>query len=372
MSKKKNNLNYIPASAKTAAQKKEEAKQNKGENLSPEMRAKLLKKRAWTLSVISLCFVLVLTLSILFGSYTPTYYNEKTNTAPESTITSGIISNQEFNYSSLLYNGESSDALQQPYLPSEWTLSETVATSSVAGIVSRDSAKEAKVKADLKAVGITNESDISKILDDSDATSDKNVLLMYNKTSSNVRAYSNSFSVAANNYLKVTVRVRTNVVAGDGAFIALKTSASDSKTAELSFTGINHADWKEYTFFVEGSKTSSQTLYLFVGFGTSSSQVSGWAEFDYAKAESIKKVDYINQTKDTTSTVIKTKSYVNDMNEDDKFEDVDVWTNSTVPSMQGATINVGEISSKYELPFYNKDILSVYEVSNTSSKSWGT
>ncbi len=58
---KKNNLNYIPASAKTAAQKKDDAKQKQSRpssgELSAEARKKLLKKRVWTLSVISLSFI---------------------------------------------------------------------------------------------------------------------------------------------------------------------------------------------------------------------------------------------------------------------------------------------------------------------------
>lgn len=381
MSKKKNNLNYIPASAKTAAQKKEEAKQSKRENLSPEMRAKLLKKRAWTLSVISLCFVLVLTLSILFASYTPTYYNEKTNKAPGSDVVSGIIANEEFGLSTLLYNNSVSTLLQQPYLPSDWTLSQTTATTAVSGIISRDESTKSKVQSDLKAVGITDTDDINAILANTDATADKddkNVLLMYNKTSANTRAYSNSFSVAANSYLKVTVKVRADIADGEGAYIALKTSASDSKEAEVIFTGIKDADWTEYTFFVEGSKTSSKTLYLFVGLGTSDSKVQGWAEFDYAKAQTVKKVDYIKTVNENSSTTIKTKSYVNDINETNWFDSI--FDNS--PVMQKGVYNtttkkydlvaltpeVGVQNAEYELPFYDANT-PVYKLSNTASSS---
>lgn len=368
MSKKKNNLNYIPASAKTAAQKKEEAKQSKRENLSPEMRAKLLKKRAWTLSVISLCFVLVLTLSILFASYTPTYYNEKTNKAPGSDVVSGIIANEEFGLSTLLYNNSVSTLLQQPYLPSDWTLSQTTATTAVSGIISRDESAKSKVQSDLKAVGITDTDDINAILANTDATADKddkNVLLMYNKTSANTRAYSNSFSVAANSYLKVTVKVRADIADGEGAYIALKTSASDSKEAEVIFTGIKDADWTEYTFFVEGSKTSSKTLYLFVGLGTSDSKVQGWAEFDYAKAQTVKKVDYIKTVNENSSTTIKTKSYVNDINETNLF--ASKFGASNV--IDGVVPEIGVSNPGYELPFYNASNLEVYKLSNPASSS---
>ena len=191
MSKKKNNLNYIPASAKTAAQKQEEAKQSKRENLSPEARAKLLKKRAWTLSAISLCFALVLTLSILFASYTPTYYNEKTNNEPESTVVSGIIANEQFDLSDVLYNGKVSNTLQQPYPPSGWTLTEKPASQAVVGAINLENNSNDKVKKDLEANGIDS-ADANAILTDA-----QDVLLIYNKTATGARAYSSSFSVAA-------------------------------------------------------------------------------------------------------------------------------------------------------------------------------
>lgn len=363
MSKKKINLNYIPASAKTAAQKKEEAVQSKRANLSSEARAKLLKKRAWTLSVLSLSIVLVMTLSILFASYQPTYYSEKTNSTPDSTVTSGIIANEDFNLSKLLYNGEVSDALQHPYIPANWSLSEKSFSKSVAGIVSRDADDNDKVSADLKAAGIADADveNILKIESGESSTADKNVLLMYNKTATDMRAYSNSFSVSANSYLEIKVKVRANVESGDGAFVSLKTSASDSKTPELAFTGITHNEWKEYTFYVEGSKTSAKTLYLFVGLGTSSNAVKGWAEFDYAVAEKAKKVDYIETAKDTVgSTVIKTKSYVDNKNDENLFEST--FGSSAV--MTGGTAHIGEITNEYELPFYDKDNLEVYKVAN--------
>lgn len=364
MSKKKNNLNYIPASAKTAAQKKEEAKQNSRENLSAEARAKLLKKRAWTLSAISLCFVLVLTLSILFASYTPTYYNEKTNKEPESNIVSGVIENDEFGLSDILFNVNPSNVLQQPYYPAGWTLTQKTVAQSVLGTVSRDSGKKDKVEKDLKANGVAD-ADLNSVLSvesGESATADKNVLLIYNKTETDARAYSSSFSVPANSYLKITVRARTNIANG-GAFISFKTSASDSKAAERSFTGINHSEWKDYTFYVEGNKTSSKTLYLFVGLGTSSDPVQGWAEFDYAKAEQIKKADYIAKTEGTINeTVEKTKSYVENKNDQDLFD-----------SMLGSSVMtygeklIGEVAGEYELPFYNHASLPVYKLANTTT-----
>ena len=363
MSKKKTNLNYIPASAKTAAQKKEEAVQSKRANLSSAERAKLLKKRAWTLSVLSLSIVLVMTLSILFASYVPTLYSEKTNSTPESTAVSGIIANEEFNLSNLLYNGEVSDVLQHPYIPANWALTDKSFSKSVAGVVSRDADDSDKVSTDLKAAGIADADvdDILAIESGESSTADKNVLLMYNKTATDMRAYSNSFTVAPNSYLEIKVKVRANVTSGDGAFVSLKTSASDSKTPELAFTGITHNEWKEYTFYVEGSKTSAKTLYLFVGLGTSSNAVKGWAEFDYAVAEQAKKVDYIETVKGTVDeTVIKTKSYVGNAKDENLFESR--FGSSAV--MTGGTAHVGEITDEYELPFYDKDNLEVYKVAN--------
>ncbi|MBR5145354.1 MAG: hypothetical protein IKV34_01680 [Clostridia bacterium] len=364
MSKKKNNLNYIPASAKTAAQKQEEAKQSKRENLSPEARAKLLKKRAWTLSAISLCFVLVLTLSILFASYTPTYYNEKTNKEPDPTVVSGIIANEQFGLSDVLYNGKVSNSLQQPYQPSGWTLTEKSVDQAVAGAISLKDDSKDKVKKDLEANGVSTD-DADAILTDTQtaADADKDVLLIYNKTATGTRAYSSSFSVAANSYLKITVRARTSVDNG-GAFISFKTSASDSKAAERAFTGISHSDWKEYTFYVEGNKTSSKTIYLFVGLGTSSDPVEGWAQFDYAKAEKIKKANYIKQVEDpdpSEANFVKTKSYVENKNDNDLFKSKIAPKDSAIT---GVAPMIGELN---DLPFHNASVLPVYKLANTTT-----
>lgn len=209
---KKNNLTYVPASAKTAAQKQDEAKQQRrrrsSANLSPEARKKLLKKRVWTLSVITLSMILVLTLSLIFATYEPTLYSEKTNTAPTEDADSNLIKNQEFSLSKLLYNGLLSSAVSYPYLPDNWTLSDSSnANNSVSGVVSLGSDDTDRVTNGLKSMGLTD-AQISDILNtdgfdntqsdgssDETETKDNSVMLFYNKTESNSMVTSNSFTV---------------------------------------------------------------------------------------------------------------------------------------------------------------------------------
>lgn len=371
---KKNNLNYIPASAKTAAQKQEEAKKNKRRDsyeLSAEAKSRLLKKRIWTLSVISLSLILVLTLSIIFATYQPTLYSEKTNTPPTEDAQEGLIKNQDFNLSALLYNGLHSQALQYPFMPESWSLSNKSINDSVAGIISRDEDEKANVIDGLKANGLTDDQ-INKLLaiDASENLADdadKSVLLINNKAPTDVRVYSNSFSVPANGYLEITVKIRTEITSGDGAYIALKTTTSDSAEAELQFTRVNtNGVWQEYKFFVEGSKTSSKTLYLFAGLGTDDNKVQGWAEIDFAKAVSAKKVSYIENAEKTDEELLaantKTKSYVKDINDENIF---DIYPVGMLDS-NGNAMTPKTNSELGELPFYGTP--EVYGITNNDKQ----
>lgn len=377
---KKNNLTYVPASAKTAAQKQDEAKQQRrrrsSANLSPEARKKLLKKRVWTLSVITLSMILVLTLSLIFATYEPTLYSEKTNTAPTEDADSNLIKNQEFSLSKLLYNGLLSSAVSYPYLPDNWTLSDSSnANNSVSGVVSLGSDDDGKVTNGLKSMGLTD-AQISDILNtdgfdntqsdgssDETETKDNSVMLFYNKTESNAMVTSNSFTVPTGGYLEITVRIRTSVTQGDGAFIALGTTSTySSDSATVQFTGVDtDGAWKEYKIYLEGNKTSTRTVYLFIGLGTSSSPVSGWAEVDYATAVSAKKVDYLGAAENSGD--VKTHTFVQNASEDS----VDIG--SMIASGSVSAMTAEEITGDAnlaELPFETSADRVIYKVSNTS------
>lgn len=377
---KKNNLTYVPASAKTAAQKQDEAKQQRrrrsSANLSPEARKKLLKKRVWTLSVITLSMILVLTLSLIFATYEPTLYSEKTNTAPTEDTDSNLIKNQEFSLSKLLYNGLLSSAVSYPYLPDNWTLSDSSnANNSVSGVVSLGSDDTDRVTNGLKSMGLTD-AQISDILNtdgfdntqsdgssDETETKDNSVMLFYNKTESNAMVTSNSFTVPTGGYLEITVRIRTSVTQGDGAFIALGTTSTySSDSATVQFTGVDtDGAWKEYKIYVEGNKTSTRTVYLFIGLGTSSSPVSGWAEVDYATAVSAKKVDYLGASENSGD--VKTHTFVKNASEDS----VDIG--SMIASGSVSAMTAEEITGDAnlaELPFETSADRVIYKVSNAA------
>lgn len=374
---KKNNLNYIPASAKTAAQRQEEAKQQRrsraSANLSPADRKKLIFKRVWTLSVITLCLVLVLTLSLIFATYEQPLYEEITNTAPSETGDDGLIKNQEFSFSKLLYNGLLSSAVAYPYLPDNWSLTDSSsANSTVNGIISLDDGDKGRVTQSLKGMGL-DDSTVNTLLDktgfaitqEEGEEQDANVMLFYNKTAANARVTSNSFSVPVSGYLKITVRIRSDITTGDGAFIALGTTSTYSaETATMQFAGIDTAgEWREYTFYVEGNKTSTRTVYLFVGLGTSSSAVQGWAEVDYAKAESCKKVDYLT-AESQTADAIKTHTFVQNANETPV--DISLITAGAIDN-NGQTVSyLADNSEAGELPF--ADSVDIYKVSNTDGQ----
>ncbi len=368
MSKKKNELYYVPASAKTAAQKEEEAKKNRKSNdyrnLTEQQKSKLLKKRIWTLSVVTLSLVLVLTLSLIFATYSPTLYEEKGNTAPDIVADEGIIKNEEFSLSKLIYNGLTSDNLQYPYIPSSWTVSSD--SHSIAGIISRKGDEKEKVKKSLLANGVA-QSDIDTLLEASDLTSEDanaDVMLFYNSTASYSRIYSNSFTVPASGYLEIKVRIRSSVTSG-GAFIGFKTSTSSSADWEKVFTGINtNGEWKEYSFYIEGSKTSSTTVYLHAGLGTSDEPVAGWAEIDYAKAENTKKVTYMDNA-ELSADNVKTISYVKESSSKNLFGTS--FNPSMIDRNDAIVSPVKGSDFNGELPFADSDNIDIFTVDNSSN-----
>ena len=146
-----------------------------------------------------------MTLSIIFATYQPTLYAEKPNTPPTLTEEDTLIKNQEFNLSRYIYNGLVPAQLQYPYLPDTWSLTNKNLNDSVAGIISRNEDEREKVIKGLKGAGITDDATINQLLavesennanlevQDKDAEN-KDVMLFYNKTATDVRVYSNSFT----------------------------------------------------------------------------------------------------------------------------------------------------------------------------------
>lgn len=81
---------------------------------------------------------------------------------------------------------------------------------------------------------------------------------------------SSSFSVASSQYLKVSVWVKTDSITGHGAYVALRTSDSQASSDyyAVRMENISTAGaWEQYSFYIEGAKNTSQTLYFELGLG---------------------------------------------------------------------------------------------------------
>lgn len=108
---------------------------------------------------------------------------------------------------------------------------------------------------------------------------DENVLMIYNKQSTSYGYRSNSMSLTANKYYKLTVDVRTDSIEGAGAYITLT-----GDTYKQFAVGSTNGQWKTYTFYFETSKISSNSVYLLLsnGYkGLNDNQLSkGYAFFD--------------------------------------------------------------------------------------------
>ncbi|MBR5250479.1 MAG: hypothetical protein IKV38_00460, partial [Clostridia bacterium] len=223
-----------------------------------------------------------------------------------STLT---IRNSNFKYT--YANGQN---LQYPLVADNWTTKNSSSPNSVAmGVV--DTADWSKVVSDSKANNLFTEFDSLNpyypSYNESEGFDTENSRVYMIKKdlsieSEAVTVVSNSFSVSAGQYLKVSVWVKTANVIGNGAFVALKNSSSG--TASSNYYCVYHVSansavvvqngWARYDFYVEGNKTSSKTMYLELGLGRKLStnnvteSASGLIYFGGIEANNISRGEY--------------------------------------------------------------------------------
>ena len=147
-----------------------------------------------------------------------------------------------------------------------------------------------------------------------------NVLMMYNKTSSNQSSKSSSsISVSANQSYYLTFNVFSSLESSNGGANVILTNASGVTIFELS--NINtQGNWKYYTVYFK-NYGASQTLYLTLSLGSETNPVQGVAYFDnvewnsYSKDISeIEENDYVkvlnlSKSVENASSVILTESF---------------------------------------------------------------
>ena len=282
-------------------------KQAQGANATTT--SSLKTKKLWTIAILALALISVLVASLSIALYEEDIPSNITSTSPTQDASTLTIKNSNFKYT--YANGEN---LQYPLVADNWTTKNSSSPNlATMGVV--DTADWSKVVSDSKANNIFTEYDnqnpyYPSYNESEGFDADNSRVYMIKKDvsieSEAVTLVSNSFSISAGQYLKVSVWVKTTNVIGNGAFVALKNSSSG--TASSNYHCVYHVSssnavvvqngWARYDFYVEGNKTSSKTMYLELGLGRKLStnnvteSASGLIYFGGIEANNISRGEY--------------------------------------------------------------------------------
>jgi len=279
------------------------------QSANADTTSSLKTKKLWTIVILALALVSVLVASLSIALYEEDIPSNITSTS--TTQDSSVLTIRNSNFKYTYADGQN---LQYPLVANNWTSKNSSSpNAAVMGVV--DTADWTKVVADTKANNIFTELDNQNpyypSYNESEGfdTENSRVYMIKKDTSIEseaVTVVSNSFSVSAGQYLKVSVWVKTTNVIGNGAFIALKNSSSG--TASSNYHCVYHVSsntsivvqnaWSRYDFYVEGNKTSSKTMYLELGLGRKLStnnvteSASGLIYFGGIEANTISRGEY--------------------------------------------------------------------------------
>ncbi len=358
MSKNKSNT-YVPASAKKAAQK--------GAYVSPEAKSGLLRKKKWTISIVSVLTAIVLTASLIIGLYQAPVLKEKDNDPMKAPTEYGSIPNGNFDLAVT-----ESALTQYPYIVKDWKVYNENNISSIVGIIDTDARFE-KAKSDLQKRGLTLTNPSvpttgKKYSDEEDYTDSSRVLMLANPESTYSQVVSGSISVGSGLYKEISVWVKANVTEGN-ASIRLKSSYTSTADTLAEIGSIaNNNEWTEYKFFVEASKTANKSLYLEVSLGDQGSFAKGTLFVDFARCNDSTKGDYIAAEKHTPAHV---STYTFDQ---DPTHKENLFQEAWLPSGTSAVsvMSQDDYATAYpseKLPFYDSGdkLTKIYHVTNADT-----
>lgn len=273
-------------------------------------KSSLMAQKIAFMTILLLLVAVVLVATIIYANYVAPTLKEKTNTAKTLETSSATIRNGGFDF----VIPSSQNVVGYPYIASNWTLTRDSNVKTVAGVLPVADETWTNVASQLSALGVSvsnpGEPEDSAKNDDKDTNS---VYMISNieDTYASIKNYS-SFSVSSNSYNKITLWVKTVEVEQSDVYIWLKKSSS-STTPVLSFSDVvTNGEWTEYSFYVEGSDTSSTTLYVEIGLGQKTTDgydiAKGVVFIDDIVINSTSKGEYLKM-KDTTSATMQTTSF---------------------------------------------------------------
>ncbi len=326
MSNNKKDNRYTPAYRKADA--KDTAKQQS-----------IKSKKLWTILAIALVTVIAVTASLSIALYKEVVPQNITSDATQQGSSSLTISNSNFKYT--FADGQN---LQYPLIPNDWTPKDDMDKSSImTGVL--DTSDWDNVLLDLSSKNLTlpQANPYYPTYDGEFDEEESRVYLISKKRNaegSAANVTSTGFSINAGSYVKITVWVKTFGVEGTGLYFSIKQSATQAlgtsvyRTVNINAVATNNNDnngWTEYNIFVEGHKTTNETIYLEIGMGkdvrgSSSESAYGTALFTGINSESISRGEYNTHVQTTQLENINYLSYSFD--DDTAQKTLSPWNNT--------------------------------------------
>jgi hypothetical protein len=331
-----------------------------------------LREKVIVTVVLLLFTAVLLTGTILYVNHEDPVYTEITNTPDKVTSSSASIPNGGFDFA--ITSDE--NKLGYPLIAKNWTLTRNDNANTVAGIVPVSDDTWDTVSKNLNGLGLNiNNPGQPENAEKNEDDDNKNVYMISNIENSyaNIKNYS-SFQVGSNKYKKVSIWVKTEIDENcKDVYIWLKKSSS-STTPEKSYVGINtNGEWKEYTFLIEGSDSSSTSLYIEIGIGQNS-EAEG---YDNAKGTVF--IDDIVMTDTTKGDYLA----LVDSGDNATTQSVSFYSDKERTNLADGNINNNNFEvitgTQYKeeqnamFPFANADASKVYKLVNDgSNKSVGS
>lgn len=358
MSKKQSNNRYTPASYKQV-------------NASGTATKSLKNKKSMIIMLIALVAVAVIVVSLVLALWTEEIPSNIESTRPDGETSSLDISNSDFKLT--FADGQN---LQFPLTATNWKKSDSIVDSdTLMGVVdTKEEIWNDKVVYDLGQKGLSNTTNPGYPVAEAE---NSRIYMISNVSETAASVLSSSFSVASSQYLKVSVWVKTDAITGHGAYVALRTSESQSSSDYYAVRMENistQGNWEQYSFYIEGAKNTSQTLFFELGLGQTEfaeNPSMGTAFFGEIVCEKISKGSFINNNVEE-KTATENGYYIGHTFDSSDAEESDQILTQTEQFGNVSLMTYAEYKEQFEfLPFVDDENGTITKITNTSDTKAG-
>lgn len=358
MSKKQSDNRYTPASYKQA-------------NSSGSAAKSLKSKKAMIISLIALVAVAVIVVSLVLALWKEVIPSNIESTRPDTETSSLDISNSDFKYTYA-----AGQNLQYPLTATNWKKPDSVVDSdTLMGVVdTKEEEWNGRVIYDLGHKGMSNTANPGYPVADAE---NSRIYMISNASETAASVLSSSFSIASSQYLRVSVWIKTDSITGHGAYVALRTSENQATSDYYAVRMENistDGSWEQYSFYVEGSKNNSQTLYFEMGLGQTEfaeNPSMGTAFFGEISCEKISKGAFLNNNADE-KTSNEEGFYIGHTFDSSDAEESDQILTKNEEFGNVSLMTYAEYKEQFEfLPFSDDENGTITKVTNASDTKAG-